>query len=138
MIFPLGMIGVVIGLLAASSYFCFMTLLGIISLAGIVINSALVLLGPIRIEIKDNGLTLQQAIIASAQQRLRPTLLTMATTVAGLLSLWLGGGPMWEPMTITIIFGLLFATLLTLGVMPVLYALLFWVEFSEPFLPGKT
>jgi len=62
---------------------------------------------------------------------LRPILLTTATTVGGLIPLWLGGGPMWEPMAIAIIFGLLFSTLLTLGVVPVLYSLFFKVKFKR-------
>ena len=128
---PLSIIGVVFGLLVANSYFGFMTLLGIISLAGIVINNAIVLLDRIRIECENNGLRPDQAVIEAAQQRLRPILLTTATTVGGLVPLWLGGGPMWEPMAIAIIFGLVFATLLTLGVVPILYALLFKVQFSE-------
>jgi hypothetical protein len=52
------------------------------------------------------------------------------TTVGGLIPLWLGGGPMWESMAIAIIFGLIFATLLTLGVVPVLYSLFFRVSFK--------
>ncbi|WP_306296594.1 efflux RND transporter permease subunit [Candidatus Entotheonella palauensis] len=126
---PLGIIGVVIGLLATKLYFGFMTLLGIISLAGIVINNAIVLLDRIRIEIEDNGLEPARAIIESAQRRLRPILLTTCTTIGGLIPLWLGGGPMWEPMAVSIIFGLLFATVLTLGVVPVLYAIFFRVRF---------
>jgi len=127
---PLGIIGVVVGLLAAGSYFGFMTLLGIISLSGIVINNAIVLLDRIRIEIEDNGLEPRRAIVESAQRRLRPILLTTATTVGGLLPLWFGGGPMWEPMAIAIIFGLIFATVLTLGMVPVLYSLFFRVNFK--------
>jgi len=127
---PLAVIGVVVGLIVARSYFGFMTLLGVISLAGIVINNAIVLLDRIRIEIDDNGLAPGTAVIEAAQQRLRPILLTTATTIGGLVPLWLGGGPMWEPMAIAIIFGLAFATLLTLGVVPVLYTLLFRVEYA--------
>ena len=129
MTIPLGLIGVVVGLLVAGSYFGFMTFLGIISLAGIVINNAIVLLDRIRIEIEEHRLPPQQAVIESAQRRLRPILLTTVTTVGGLLPLWFGGGPMWEPMAIAIIFGLLFATLLTLGIVPVLYSLFFRVSF---------
>ncbi len=128
---PLGLIGVVIGLLVAKSYFGFMTFLGVISLAGIVINNAIVLLDRIDIEIKENGLEPARAVIESAQQRLRPILLTTCTTVGGLIPLWLGGGAMWEPMAIAIIFGLVFATVLTLGVVPTLYALMFRVSFKE-------
>jgi multidrug efflux pump subunit AcrB len=108
-----------------------MTLLGVISLSGIVINNAIVLIDRIRIEIEVNGLDTRQAIIESAQRRLRPILLTTATTVGGLLPLWLGGGPMWEPMAITIIFGLIFATALTLGFVPLLYSIFFRENFKE-------
>ena len=52
------------------------------------------------------------------------------TTVGGLLPLWFGGGPMWESMAIASIFGLIFATALTLGVVPVLYTLFFRVRFK--------
>jgi len=127
---PLGLIGVVAGLLVARSYFGFMTLLGVISLAGIVINNAIVLLDRIRIEIEENGLDPTDALVEAAQRRLRPILLTTTTTIGGLVPLWLGGGPMWEPMAISIIFGLAFSTLLTLGVVPVLYAVLFGVRFD--------
>ncbi len=127
---PLGVIGVVIGLLIAKSYFGFMTLLGIIALAGIVINNAIVLLDRIGIEIEENGLSEDRAVVEAAQRRFRPILLTTATTVAGLLPLWFGGGPMYEPMAIAIIFGLIFATLLTLGVVPILYSLFFRVSFK--------
>ena len=127
---PLGLIGVVIGLLAAQSYFGFMTLLGIIALAGIVINNAIVLIDRIDIETDQNGLEPPRAIVEAAQRRFRPILLTTVTTVAGLLPLWFGGGPMYEPMAIAIIFGLMFATVLTLGVVPVLYSLFFRVRFK--------
>lgn len=127
---PLALVGVVVGLLAAQSYFGFMTLLGLISLAGIVINNAIVLLDRIAIEIDDNGREPPAAVIEAAQLRLRPILLTTVTTVGGLLPLWLGGGPMWESMAVAIISGLIFATLLTLGVVPVLYTLFFRVSFK--------
>jgi multidrug efflux pump subunit AcrB len=68
-------------------------------------------------------------IIESAQRRLRPIILTTCTTIGGLVPLWLGGGPMWEPMAVAIMFGLLFATVLTLGVVPVLYSIFFRLGF---------
>ena len=101
-----------------------------ISLAGIVINNAIVLIDRIDTEINDNGLVPTDAIVEASQQRLRPILLTTLTTLGGMLPMWLGGGPMWEPMAIAIIFGLLFATVLTLGLVPVLYSLFFRVSFS--------
>ncbi len=131
MTIPLGLIGVVAGLLLLRSYFGFMTLLGVVSLAGIVINNAIVLLDRIRIEQEENGRGPQAAIVEAAQRRLRPILLTTATTIGGLIPLYLGGGPMWEPMAIAIMFGLLFATMLTLGVVPVMYSVLFRVNFRK-------
>ena len=128
---PLGMIGVFFGLFVANSFFGFLTLLGIISLAGIVINNAIVLLERIDMEIEENGLAPQQAIIESAQRRMRPILLTTATTVFGLLPLYLGGGEMWEPMAVSIMGGLMFSTMLTLGFIPVLYSLLYKVNYKD-------
>jgi multidrug efflux pump subunit AcrB len=128
---PMGIIGLVIGLLVARSFFGFMTLLGIIALSGIVINNAIVLLDRIRIEIEDHGRPANDAIIEAAQRRLRPILLTTITTMGGLVPLWLGGGPMWEPMAVSIIFGLAFATVLTLGFVPVLYSLFYRVSFRD-------
>ena len=128
---PLGLIGVTVGLLVLDSYFGFMTLLGIISLSGIVINNAIVLIDRIKIEREENGLEPTRAVVEAAQRRLRPILLTTATTVGGLIPLYLGGGPMWEPMAIAIMFGLVFATVLTLGLVPVLYSLFFGVSFRR-------
>ena len=127
---PLGFIGVVVGLIVAQTHFGFMALLGNVALAGIVINNAIVLIDRIGIEM-NSGLDAQRAVVGAAQRRLRPILLTTATTVAGLLPLWLGGGAMWEPMAVAIIFGLIFATVLTLGVVPILYSLLFGVRFDR-------
>jgi multidrug efflux pump len=126
---PLGFIGVVIGLIVAKSYFGFMTLLGIVSLSGIVINNAIVLIERFKIEEEENGFEPPRAIIEASQRRLRPIVLTTLTTVGGLIPLWLGGGPMFAPMAVAILFGLLFATVLTLGVVPLLYALMFRVRF---------
>lgn len=127
---PVSLTGVVIGLLVMRSYFGFMTLLGVISLAGIVINNAIVLLERIALEIDEAGRSPQRAILESAQRRLRPILLTTTTTVASLIPLYLGGGPMFEPMAVAIMFGLVFATALTLGLVPILYSILFRVDFA--------
>ena len=68
------------------------------------------------------------AVVEAAIRRLRPILLTTATTVLGPIPLWIGGGSMFQPMAVTIIFGLLFATVLTLLLVPVLYSLFFGVD----------
>ncbi|MEM9593935.1 MAG: efflux RND transporter permease subunit [Acidobacteriota bacterium] len=127
---PLGLIGVTFGLLVAGSSFGFFTLLGIVSLSGIIINNAIVLLDRIQIEIEELGKAPAEAVVAACLQRLRPILLTTATTVLGMMPLWWGGTAMFEPMAVSIIFGLFFATALTLLVVPVLYSALFRVRFD--------
>jgi len=128
---PLGLIGVVAGLLLVKSYFGFLAFMGLISLAGIVINNAIVLLDRIKIEQEEFKRPPQEAIIVAAQQRFRPILLTTATTSLGLIPLWIGGGTLWRPMAITIIFGLLFATVITLLFVPVLYKSFFRISFKN-------
>ena len=124
---PLGIIGVILGLLLFKSYFGFMAFLGIISLAGIVINNAIVLMDRIQIE-EEAGLSKYDAIVEAARQRFRPILLTTFTTTLGLIPLYLGGGLMWEPMAVAIMIGLIFATIITLLFVPVMYKLLFRVK----------
>ena len=131
MTIPLGIIGVVIGLLVTGQPFGFMSLLGIVSLSGIVINNAIVLIDRIRLERFQRGREPQDAVIEAAQRRMRPILLTTMTTIGGLIPLWLGGGPLFESMAVTILFGLMFATVLTLGVVPILYSILFRVSYKN-------
>lgn len=131
MTIPLGLIGAIAGLIIAKTSFGFFTILGIVALAGILINNGIVLLDRIRIEIEENGHTPQRAIFEAAQQRLRPILLTTATTVGGMLPLWISHDPMFETMAVAIIFGLLFATILTLVFVPVMYSILFQVSFRD-------
>ena len=125
---PLGLIGVIAGLLVFRSFFGFFAFLGLISLAGIVINNAIVLIDRIQIELGQSGEKPIEAIVAAAQQRFRPILLTTCTTTLGLIPLYLGGGLMWEPMAVAIMVGLLFATVITLLFVPVLYKILFAVK----------
>ena len=125
---PLGLIGVVGGLLLTKVSFGFMAFLGIISLAGIVINNAIVLIDRIKIEMEENKREPGEAVIEAGLQRFRPIILTTATTSLGLIPLWISGGLMWEPMAIGIIFGLLFATILTLLFVPTLYKIFFRVK----------
>jgi len=117
--------------LVGQSFFGFMTLLGLISLAGIVVNNAIVLLERIKIEMEFEGVSPVTAIVEACQKRLRPILLTTATTIFGLVPLYLGGGEMWEPMALAIMGGLLFSTVLTLGVVPVIYAVFFGIKMEQ-------
>ena len=131
------LVGVAIGLVTIDSlglpggYFGFMTLLGIVSLAGIVINNGIVLIDRIDIEQSENGLSPPHAVIQAAQQRFRPIMLTTATTIASLLPLYLGGEAMWLPLAIAIMFGLAFSTMLTLGFVPLMYSLFYRVRFTD-------
>ena len=127
---PLGIIGVVIGLLVFQEPFGFMPFLGVISLAGIVINNAIVLID--RIEVEQNTLkrTANDAVIAACLQRFRPILLATFTTVLGLIPLYLSGGEMWEGMAVSIMVGLLFGTVITLLFIPSFYSILFKVNYN--------
>ena len=130
---PLAIIGVVFGLIITQSYFGFMTYLGVISLTGIVINNAIILIERIEYELNVTKLSPQDAIIEAAQRRMRPIMLTTMTTIGGLLPLWFAGGPLWEPMAIAIIFGLGFATVLTLGIVPIFYSIIFSIKYPKDY-----
>ncbi len=123
MTIPLAVIGVTGGLLGAGSVFSFTAFLGIISLAGIIINDAIVLVDKIGSELEE-GKGLLESIKKAANDRFSPILLTTLTTSCGMVPLWTGGGALWSPMAITIIFGLLFATFILLIFVPVIFKLL--------------
>ena len=128
---PLGIIGVVIGLLIFQEPFGFMPFLGVISLAGIVINNAIVLIDRIQIEESEIKRPIQDAIIAACLQRFRPISLATFTTVLGLIPLYISGGEMWEGMAISIMIGLLFGTVITLLFIPSFYSILFKVNYND-------
>lgn len=128
---PLGIIGVVIGLLVFNEAFGFMPFLGLISLAGIVINNAIVLIDRMEIEQNELGRSEQDAVIAACLQRFRPILLATLTTVLGLIPLYISGGEMWEGMAIGIMVGLLFGTVITLLFIPSMYSAMFKVNYKN-------
>ena len=128
---PFTLTGVSMGLVATQKPFGFMALLGVIALFGVVINNAVVLLDRIETEMKRYGRSRGAAVIEASQRRLRPILLTTATTVGGLIPLWLTGGPMFSPMAVALLSGLVVSTLLTLGLVPVLYGIFYRVSFAD-------
>lgn len=128
---PLAIIGVVIGLLVFQEPFGFMPFLGVISLAGIVINNAIVLIDRMEIERNELKRSEQDSVIAACLQRFRPILLATFTTVLGLIPLYVSGGEMWEGMAVSIMIGLLFGTIITLLFIPALYSVLFKVNYKE-------
>ena len=128
---PLGMIGVVTGWFIGGSFISFFGVLGVIALAGIVVNNAIILIDRIDVEITENpDSDRRDAILKAANNRFRPVILTTLTTSLGMLPLWISGDLLWEPLTLAIIFGLFFATMITLLFVPVLYRLFFKVPFK--------
>ena len=122
---PFGMIGAMVGLLFSNATLSMVAMFGIVALAGIVVNDSIVLIDFIN-KYRALGFNRWYAILKGGSIRLRPIILTSLTTIFGLIpmSLGLGGkSPIWTPMANTIIFGLAFATLMTLFVMPSLYAI---------------
>jgi HAE1 family hydrophobic/amphiphilic exporter-1 len=122
---PFALVGVVLALFITAKPVSVIVLIGVVMLAGIVVNNAIILVDCINTRRKE-GMPRREAIIEGGKIRLRPILMTTTTTVLGLLPLALGlgeGAELRMPMGITVIGGLLFSTLLTLILVPVVYDL---------------
>lgn len=120
---PLALIGVIWGLVMFGQSLDVMVMIGIILLAGIVVNNAIVLIDFIKM-LRERGYERSEAIIESCTTRLRPILMTTLTTVLGMLPMSLGigeGAEIYRGMALTVMFGLSFSTILTLVVIPILY-----------------
>ncbi len=120
---PFALVGVVIALFITSKPISVIVLIGIVMLSGIVVNNAIILVDCINTRRKE-GMPRREAIIEGCKIRLRPIMMTTTTTVLGLLPLALGlgeGAELRIPMGITVIGGLIFSTLLTLVLVPIVY-----------------
>lgn len=126
---PLVVLGAGLGLRLFDAPFGFMPILGLLSLAGIILNNAIVLIDRIDIE-RNSGRTGNEAIVEAAKRRLRPILMTTVTTILGLLPLILSNDPLFYGMAVVMAGGLAVGTVLTLGFVPVLYSLLFDRELN--------
>ncbi|MDH3784222.1 MAG: efflux RND transporter permease subunit, partial [Acidobacteriota bacterium] len=122
---PLALIGVVLGLLVTGQPFGFMALLGLLSLTGMLIKNAIVLIDQIGIE-SEAGKSTYQAIIDSGVSRLIPVMMAAATTILGMAPLLQDA--FFIAMAVTIMFGLGFATILTLIIVPVFYSIFYKAE----------
>ena len=123
---PVGLVGVVAALLVTNVAVSSITLIGVVMMAGIVVNNAIVLVDYIN-QLRRGGAEPLDAIREAAGVRLRPILMTTATTVLGMLPLTLAVGQGWElrqPLAVSVIGGLIFSTFLTLVLVPALYSLL--------------
>jgi len=121
---PLVVVGAIFGLAAFRAYFDFTAMLGLFSLAGIIINNGIVMIDRID-QNREAGHEVQESIVEAALTRARPIVMTTITTVVGLLPLALFGGEFWYGMAIVIMCGLAVGTLLTLIYVPVLYSAFF-------------
>ena len=123
---PLAGVGVVFGFYLLSEPLSVMAYIGIIMLGGIAVNDAIVLVDRIN-QLRQAGMTLREAILQGGQDRLRPIMMTSATTILALLPMAIGfgeGAKLRAPMAIAVIAGLVTSTLMTLLVIPTMYELI--------------
>ena len=119
---PLSILGAMVGLLVTGNNFSIMSFIGLVGLAGIVVNDSIVLVDRIN-HLRRSGQDMYTAVVAAGRHRLRPIISTTLTTMGGLVTLTITD-ELWEGLGVVIIFGIAFATLLTLIVVPVMYSLL--------------
>ncbi|PIQ89887.1 MAG: MFS transporter [Candidatus Omnitrophica bacterium CG11_big_fil_rev_8_21_14_0_20_42_13] len=123
---PFAVIGVIIALLLHHESFGFFVMMGLVGLSGIVVNDSIVLMDFIN-KLRRQGKPRRESIIEAGRLRLRPVILTTITTVAGISTVAYGIGgkdPFLQPMALTVAWGLMFATMLTLIVIPCIYAII--------------
>lgn len=125
---PLALIGVVAGLLLTGSAMEFMAILGVLSLSGLLIKNAIVLVDQMDEDIA-SGKPRFDAVVDAATSRVRPVMLGSVTTVLGIIPLFWDA--FFKSMSVVLAFGLTFATLLTLLIVPVLYAVIFNIRSDE-------
>ena len=124
---PMAFLGAVIGLLVMGAPFGFMSLLGLLSLAGIITNNGIIMIDSTETN-RRAGQSPYDAIISAALSRFQPIVMTTITTILGLLPLIVWHDPLFYSMAIVISFGVALGTVLTLCVVPVLYSLLMRVQ----------
>jgi len=132
LVVPLALVGVVAGLLITGTPMEFMAILGLLSLSGLLIKNAIVLVEKMDSEVEDGGSRFE-AVIEAAASRLRPVMLGTLTTVLGVIPLFFDA--FFKSMAVVLVFGLTFATLLTLVIVPVLYSIFFRISEETPDAP---
>ena len=131
LIIPFSFIGVFVGLALSRQALSFSSMLGVIALAGVIINHAIILLDSVLHQLRDRkGRSLHEVVVDASAIRLRPIFLTTITTVIGMIPL-AGASALWGPLAFTIMFGLAFAMVLTLVFIPVLFYRWPGKEFRE-------
>ncbi len=117
---PLGLLGASLGLLVTRNPFGFTAFLGIVSLGGVVVRNAIILIDYIRARMAE-GVAIEEAAVEAGERRLRPIFLTTMAAAVGVTPMILSGSSMWSPLGSTIAFGLVGSMFFTLVVIPVLY-----------------
>ena len=125
---PLSIVGAMVGLYVTGNDFSIMSFIGLVGLSGIVVNDSIVLVDCIN-RMRQSGLNMYDAIVAGGQQRLRPIISTTVSTVGGILTLTITD-ELWEGLGVVIIFGICFATVLTLIVVPLMYSIFEGMRYS--------
>jgi multidrug efflux pump subunit AcrB len=123
---PLVLIGITFAFLSSGLFFGFFAILGLLGLVGMVIKNAVVLLDQVELEINENRLTKYQAIVTAAKSRAIPVAMAAGTTILGMIPLL--PDPMFGGMAVTIMGGLFIATILTIIILPVFYAVAFGLK----------
>ena len=118
---PLSIVGAMVGLLVTGNDFTIMSFIGLVGLSGIVVNDSIVLVDCIN-RFRKTGLNMFDSIVAAGQQRLRPIISTTLSTIGGILTLTITD-KLWEGLGVVLIFGIAFATVLTLVVVPIMYTI---------------
>ena len=130
---PLGIIGAVLALVLTGHSVNVVGMIGAVMLAGIVVKNAIVLIDAVNM-LRSEGMSREDALVEAGLRRMRPILMTTATTILGLLPMAVGlgeGAELRAPLAVTVIGGLSVATLLTLVVIPVVYTLLDRMAFAR-------
>ena len=127
--FPFVLCGIVPALLLTDTPFTFLAILGLMGLVGMMMKNAIVLVDEINALTREQRMELFPAIVQATLSRVRPVLLASLTTVAGMLPLV--GDPMYGPLAVTVIGGLIIGTMVTLLFLPVLYSLFFKVKVRK-------
>ena len=128
LVVPLSLIGVVFGLLVTGTPLEFMAILGLLSLSGLLIKNAIVLVDQMDLEIAE-GKPRYDAVLDSAASRIRPVMMGSMTTVLGVIPLFMDA--FFKSMAVVLVFGLTFATILTLVILPILYTIVFGINSDE-------
>ncbi|MEI9949032.1 MAG: efflux RND transporter permease subunit [Pseudomonadota bacterium] len=136
---PFGVLGALASLALMNVPFGFMAFVGVISLMGVIVSHVIILFVALE-DARERGVPMRQALEDAGALRVRPVLVTVGATILGLIPLALHGGPLWEPLCVVQIGGLLCATIVTLVIVPVLYACaaaLGWIPWTASQTPEQ-